>query len=705
MAYTLEELQTAKANAEKSGALDDAKQIDAMIAAMAPKRSLPEEALRQLGLTARAGMTGLAENAQLVTEPLRNVTDMFVPDRTQTLSGLITGAPVQPKSTPLGVQATKLADWLGLPNAETPTERVVMDTNKLLSGTGGMYKAAQKAATMVPGALSAAFEGLASAPAQQVTGALGAGLAGGYAKETGAGPGGQFGAALAGGLAGGALPSVATGLGNVAGAAWRGVKNEFGMGPNPQTMDMMISQALKNSDFDYAALPEKAKQAIRSDMEAVLATGQEVNPEALRRLAEFRAVGATPTQGTITLNPAQITHEQNLAKIGMNTTDPDLHKLGMVRNSNNAAFVKNINELSEPPANAFDAGLRHIRTISAKDKAWQDKVDDLYTQARGTQGRSVVLDGPTAMNTVNTRLKQDLTGKLPPEVDAIMNDITMGKTPLTVDYQQQLIKHLGRKMRNATDGDVRHGLGILRDELDNAPIIEGASQQAGKEALDAFKTARSEARKRFQWRESSEPIKAVIGGVEPDKFVRKFVINGDVADVKSLMDEGHPAQLKGAVITYLKHRALNNADDEIGTFSQSAFKSALEGLGQRKLEQIFSKEELDRLWRLSSVSSYGQVQPSGSAVGNSNTTAVALGKLYDIFKNAMTAKILGPVGPLAASAVDKAIAKPIQNMNASVEQGNALKAARSLVVPQAPVSRIVPMLPPAVAAAETFRND
>ena len=78
--------------------------------APAPKteRSVPESLARQVGLTARAGMEGLADTAQLVTEPLRNVTDVLVPTRPDG----------QPKSTPLGVQAAKLADWMGLPQPE-----------------------------------------------------------------------------------------------------------------------------------------------------------------------------------------------------------------------------------------------------------------------------------------------------------------------------------------------------------------------------------------------------------------------------------------------------------------------------------------------------------------------------------------------------------------------------------------------------------
>src|SRR3954471_12884388 len=67
---------------------------------------------RQLGLTARYGLEGVAQGVQVVSEPLRYLTDKFLPERGG-VSNLVTGQAAPPKSTPLGVQATKLADFIG----------------------------------------------------------------------------------------------------------------------------------------------------------------------------------------------------------------------------------------------------------------------------------------------------------------------------------------------------------------------------------------------------------------------------------------------------------------------------------------------------------------------------------------------------------------------------------------------------------------
>lgn len=710
---------TAPEGATQDQVLEYAK---AQFATQKPERSLPEGLARQVGLTARAGLTGLADTAQLVTEPLRNVTDLFVPER-----------PGQPKSTPLGVQAEKLANWLGLPQPENKLERVVQDTSKLMGGTAGMYKGAQKLATMAPGALSTAFEGLASAPTQQATGALGAGLAGGLARENEAGPLGQFGAALAGGVAGGLAPSVGRGVGNVAGAAWRGIKNEFGQGPNAQTLDMAISQALKNSDFDYSALPARAKQSLRDDVSAVLATGKELDPEVLRRLAEFRSLGVTPTQGSVTLNPVLITREKNLAKMGANAADDELGKLAMVQNENSKTLTRNINEMGELPTNAFDAGARHINAIQAKDSAWQQYVTSLYEKARAMPGGDLQIDRKPFIDNIYSALAKDnKMAFLPENVSAMLDQLSAGQVtkgghtfpvPFDALALDNLMTVVAKAQRSTTDGNAKAALNAVRKAIDRTPLnlqhpeVGGtqvvtealgqrmaAADKTPQSVMDAMNAARAEARRRFQWQESTKPVEAALSGVTPDKFIRKFVISGDVADVKSLMDEGHPEQLKGAVLAYLKSKALSNAEDEVGTFSQAGYNRALKELGDRKLEQIFNKEELDKLKTIGRAASYTQVQPAGSAVNNSNSGAYLAGKAFDLLAKGI-ARVPG-VGPVGAAIVHSALAKPVHGMENVVGQNAALNVSKSLpVVPQAPKSRVVPMLPPVVSAVETFDQD
>lgn len=100
------------------------------------------------------------------------------------------------------------------------------------------------------------------------------------------------------------------------------------------------------------------------------------------------------------------------------------------------------------------------------------------------------------------------------------------------------------------------------------------------------------------------------------------------------------APIKNALLAHLKSKALNGARDDVGNFSQSAFNKELEKIGVEKLRVFFTPEEIAQLQANGRVASYMQVQPAGSAVNNSNTGALLLGKGLDFLE--MT-PFLGPM--------------------------------------------------------------
>jgi uncharacterized protein YidB (DUF937 family) len=71
-------------------------------------------------------------------------------------------------------------------------------------------------------------------------------------------------------------------------------------------------------------------------------------------------------------------------------------------------------------------------------------------------------------------------------------------------------------------------------------------------------------------------------------------------------------------------------DDETARFSAAGFRKALDQIGDRKLALFFGKEEVAQLKALSRVGTYTTFQPVGSAVGNSNSGAVLVGKGMDL---------------------------------------------------------------------------
>lgn len=145
----------------------------------------------------------------------------------------------------------------------------------------------------------------------------------------------------------------------------------------------------------------------------------------------------------------------------------------------------------------------------------------------------------------------------------------------------------------------------------------------------------------------------------------------------------HIAEVKDAILSHLKEKALSGASDEIGKFSQSAFNKAINQIGERKLALFFSPDEMAQLRMTGRVASYMQNQPVGSAVNNSNSGALLLGKGIDLLN-----KIPGG---------QTFIGQPLQNISISMQQRAAQNVAPGLLAAQ-PKQRLVPgLLSPAAA--------
>lgn len=622
---------------------------------------------RQIGLTARYALEGPAQAAQIFTEPV---------------AGLMRSAGI--KTKPLGEIASGLADTVGLPQPETSQERVVGDATRLLAGTGGML-GASRAVAQLPGMVGTVGAGMAANPTAQLTGAVGAGAMGGLSREGGGNEMQQAGAALIGGVAGGMVPGAA----NAAVNAGKRLFNQL----TPQQMDVQISNVLQRAGMDYSQVPERARQSLRTQMQDALRAGQELDPAAVRRLAEFQTIGATPTRGMVTQDPVRITQEMNLAKIGANSADGGLQGLARVQNQNNTRLIDVMNESGANRGDPFRAGQQAIGAIQGRDADMASRVSGLYQQARDTSGRSAQLDGAAFTRTANQALDEGLLGgALPKDVADHMNRIARGEVPFDVNYAEQLKTRIAALQRATSDGSARMALGTVRRALDETPLMSAPTvnpgnlpsvpgtippspMQMGQESINAFNEARNAARQRFGWQESARPIEAALNGAQPDKFVENFVIRGSVADASAVARNAPTEEVKNAILAHLKEKSLGGAADEVGKFSQSAYNKALNQIGDRKLALFFTPEEVTQLRTVGRVASYMQNQPVGSAVNNSNSGALLLGKGLDVLNS------IPVIGPLAGPA--------LQNINISMQQRAAQNVAPGLLAmqPREPVMR------------------
>ncbi|MDP3521402.1 MAG: hypothetical protein Q8S02_12355 [Hydrogenophaga sp.] len=694
-----EDLASPALAAERSGT-----QQNVSTAGQPAERSLLGEVGRQVGLTARFGLEGAAQAAQVVTEPIRHA---IVNPAARALG--------MNEAAPLSMAAARVADAVGLPKPETAQERVVGDASRMVAGAGA-FAGAGAAASQLPGMVGKAGAVIAANPAQQVASAAGAGLAGGAVREAGGGELAQAGAAMVAGVGAGLGADAAARLG-------KGVFRRI-MADRGGRVDGQINEALQRAGVALDDVPESIRQSLRADVEKALKTGTDLNADALRRLVDFKRVpGATPTRGSLTLDPVQVTRERNLAKSGANATDAGLQGLARVENQNNAALVNALNTAGAGTADdAYVVGEKAISSLQRGLDAEKATVNALYQKARDSSGRSFPLDGNAFTKAANKALDDALLGQaLPPSVATHMNRIATGEVPFTVDYAEQLKTAMGNLRRATSDGQTRMALDKVRAALDDAPVLGLGQQtpaagarpvnpgnlpavpgapQLGEEAVAAFTEARKANAAMMKRIEGNPALKAIYDGeVAPEDFVRKFVV-GSSANVFAVGKLGNelakdPAAqqaVRGSVVAWLKERAVGTGvADETARFNALRYRQALATIGDRKLKSLgFGAEEIEQLKAVGRVGTYTTHQPVGSAVNNSNSGALLLGRSFDALDAIASRLPLLNLGP------------QISAVTRGVQQSQAQNIAPALVRPGQLPAPIGQRLAPAITAGGVF---
>lgn len=620
---------------------------------------------RQVGLTARYGIEGVGDVVDMAASPFRAALNTVLPEKYQAQPGL----------------GGKLADAVGLPKPANGTERAVGDAARTMASAAlpmGIAGQVQGAAT---GVTRGVAQALAANPLQQLASAGAAGGAGGYTRETGGDAGSQFVASLAAGVAAPMAINAGQRIATSAGNAVERAANRLTASPAAQAsqnaqIDIRIDRALQESGLTFGDLPANIQNGIRNDVAQALNTSGEISPAAVRRLADYRLTNTTPTAATLTLDPAAVSQQKNLAKLGINSRDAAAQRLGQVQSQNNNQLISGLNDLGgNTPDTPIVAGRRVMNALADRNAAVQARIDARYDAARATDGRAAALD-PSAFTQQANNLLDDalLGGKLPADVRNLLNRTATGEMPLTVDVAEQFKTRLGVLQRATNEPSERMALGLVRQALDDTPLLQGE----GQEAINAFNRARRLNRTWMWVVENTPALQAVRDGVEPDKFVQHFIVgNGNqanVADMTALRRavRSSPEALdavRGQIVASLKQKALNGAADEVGNFSQSAYNKALRQIGEEKLGLFFQPEEINQLRAIGRVASYEQFQPSGSAVNNSNTAGAGLSAIFDrIASSPLLNRI--PLG--------NQLAQPAQNISVGIQSAQALNVPNAL---------------------------
>lgn len=680
---------------------DSQEQLDATVADLSKPAAVSagevmRDVPRQLGLTARYGVEGMAAlpatlanipamignaglaGADAVADQFGYTVPFRFPEQNQALSEALT--------------------QIGLPQPQDANERVVGDMARTVASAGSFVGGARALTSEAPGVTRAVLERVAAAPGTQAAAAVGAGGAGGAVREAGGGPTEQFIASVLGGLVTGGAYAAAS---NKASQAAGGLQTFLQKLVAPKDIKATLDVELQRAGVDWNALSQQAQAQLVKDAERAIYSGQPLNSDALRRLADYRNVGATPLVGDITQDPRLITQQRNLSKTMANTEPVFGPNLPAIENENAKTVLSTLQNVEKSPLDAFATGQRVQSTIAGKDAAMKAGEDALYKAARDSYGRDIPLDRGAFVDQAWTNLgKSNRAPWLPSQVRDVLNTLSSGEGQFTVDTIDQLKTLLAQESRASTNGNVRAAIAAVRDALENAqPVVakratgsqvpipgdvgrrlaagDAVAGDLSADSLSKFDAARAAARARRTWQESAGFIEDAIEGTDPLKFTQKHIIGAEFKNLAKLRtemktDPESVAAVRKQLVDYILTRG--RADSDTTKFTSAGLKAGLDQIGERKLRLFFSAAEVQKIKSAVNVARYSQSQPIGAAVNNSNSGAMVIGRIFNGLLNA------GKGVPLAGPWV----AEPLSRASVSLRGASAANVPNALMLTAPP---------------------
>ena len=414
-----------------------------------------------------------------------------------------------------------------------------------------------------------------------------------------------------------------------------------------------------------AAVPAAAEldAAIAKASPQLAAELKTIKPEEANMAAINRHLEADSLPVPVPLTKGQATQNVNLLSDEMNMRGKN-PELATRFNEQNHALKENFSAIRDKAApDVF--GTNHIEnaeSIIGSYKALDDlRTKDIgakYKALRDAAGGDFPINGKAfADNAFNALAKELKSDFVPAPIEKQLHKFAAGEK-MTYEQFEAMRTNLAAEMRKAErsgDGNAKAAASIVRQSLEDLPLTGDAA--ALKPLADE---ARNAAKARFDMLKRDPAYDAAVSDVAPDKFINKYVINGNKRDIETLVNqlgggsEGHQA-VSAAVINWLQDKSISS-----GNFNQASYNRALKQI-EPKLNYLVDPETANNLRTLGKVGEYTQAQPKGSYVNQSNTFVAGAKELaatgLEKSANAMLGAGLVPVGSMVRESVQKRAAK------------------------------------------------
>lgn len=389
--------------------------------------------------------------------------------------------------------------------------------------------------------------------------------------------------------------------------------------------DAAIQQVLRDMGMDVQSVPRDTLASLRQQVLDSFKQGQRLDPAAALRKMDFEAQGVPALRGQITRDPAQYSRDMNLR--GIEGVGEPVQK---VLQAQNQRITADLGKFGGPAAReAFPAGEQFVASLTKLDDDLSSAVTRAYKNARSSSGKD--WDVPTKGLAYDVQQVVDDFGvggennAIPSAVYARMQKLGIVGDDMTqrriFNYEEadKLLKQINSHLKGSNNA----GLSSLHGAVKRA-ILEGGGEG------DPFAPARKLAAERFGLMDAAPALKAVVDGkVSADDFVKRFIIDGKVKDLRKLADllpadDLAEAKRQIAQVIYRGAFRENVTSDKLA--QPAGLQSAIRNIGTDKLKVFFSPTEIDELNRLTRITAYANTEPAwGTVARGGNPGGVLLG--------------------------------------------------------------------------------
>jgi hypothetical protein len=437
---------------------------------------------------------------------------------------------------------------------------------------------------------------------------------------------------------------------------------------NAQELEAYLAGQASAAGVSWDKVPENIRESMRqATKRAASVTGQMPDAAIKNRLLAERENLPQLTTGQATRDPVQFSREQNIPAEELR------NRLGQQQ----IAATQRLREHAEgfgPPQTPYEAGDVIATDIAKQAAARKKAIDDLYTAARSTEGKTAAIKniGEWAQDTQEELQRLSLVNGAKglrtnhPDIYntiASLNGRTTGTSRMTVEKAVDTLQGINA-IGTQNDPALQLVKTKLQKFLDERAVFH--DQDVGTAAIQAFGAARKARAAKGTWEESAAAIKD-LASRDPktarEQIFQKFVVNGKVDDFNAMWETLTPASQQAAqrqFVDRLTSMAMNKAGTDASNYARTL--EFLQKFPREKLNTMFPGEQLGRIKNVLEYVRLTREAPPGNFVNRSNTSQA----LLDFVGSTRNVPILGP-----------SVTGPLSNMRDQVRTSGALSGSLS----------------------------